>query len=131
MPLWEADAKFPGQQGKGLPPEQTPENPGQVYPNSSPSRAQGLFTYESIASKWHIAASQAEHWDRPHPPGVNDSNTSPAQTRRPDLVKSTDAVPGNGHPRGGDDPSSFASKDQREEEDNPCIDSKIGMLFAD
>ncbi|KZP01575.1 hypothetical protein CALVIDRAFT_532349 [Calocera viscosa TUFC12733] len=42
MSLWEADAKFPGQKGDGLPPKKTPENPGQVYPKSSPFRMHSL-----------------------------------------------------------------------------------------
>ncbi|KAI6002261.1 hypothetical protein F5J12DRAFT_842016 [Pisolithus orientalis] len=33
--LGEADAKFPGQEGGGLPPSPSAVNPGQVYPKSS------------------------------------------------------------------------------------------------
>ncbi|KAI6037947.1 hypothetical protein EDC04DRAFT_3063883 [Pisolithus marmoratus] len=37
--LGEADAKFPGQGGGGMPPSPSAVNPGQVYPKSSPQAA--------------------------------------------------------------------------------------------
>ncbi|EGO02997.1 hypothetical protein SERLA73DRAFT_103054 [Serpula lacrymans var. lacrymans S7.3] len=37
--LGEADAKFPGQGGDGIPPSPSRENPGQVYPKSDPKAA--------------------------------------------------------------------------------------------
>ncbi|KAI6115002.1 hypothetical protein EV401DRAFT_2073780 [Pisolithus croceorrhizus] len=37
--LGEADAKFPGQEGGGVPPSPSAVNPGQVYPKSSPHGA--------------------------------------------------------------------------------------------
>ncbi|KZT59482.1 hypothetical protein CALCODRAFT_516088 [Calocera cornea HHB12733] len=114
MSLWEADAKFPGQKGDGLAPEKTPENPGQVYPKSSP-----------------FPAPKAKHWDRPTPPGPDDP---PPESDKPPLarpMRTTDAVPGNGRPTGGDDPRNFASQDRREEQQNPSVDSEKGKLYAD
>ncbi|OAX37596.1 hypothetical protein K503DRAFT_742512 [Rhizopogon vinicolor AM-OR11-026] len=37
--LGEADAKFPSQKGKTMPPSPSRENPGQVYPKSDPEAA--------------------------------------------------------------------------------------------
>ncbi|RPD77160.1 hypothetical protein L226DRAFT_533155 [Lentinus tigrinus ALCF2SS1-7] len=39
MSMGDADAKFPGQHGSGLPPSPSRENPGQVYPQSDPKAA--------------------------------------------------------------------------------------------
>ncbi|KAL1938919.1 hypothetical protein VTO73DRAFT_11072 [Trametes versicolor] len=37
--MGDADAKFPGQHGAGLPPSPSRENPGQVFPQSDPKAA--------------------------------------------------------------------------------------------
>jgi len=112
--MWEADAKFPGQKGDGLPPEKTPEKAGQVYPKSDP-----------------FPVPPAEHWDRPTPPGPDDPPPESLKPPRAEPVRSTNSVPGNGHPTGGDDPSNFASQDRREEAQNPSVHSEKGKLYAD
>ncbi|KZP01576.1 hypothetical protein CALVIDRAFT_559387 [Calocera viscosa TUFC12733] len=105
MSLGDADAKFPGQGGDGLPPPKTAENPGQVYPKSDPQ-----------------AAPASEHFDRPLP----SEEPEPGKPPFPEPTKTTSAVPGTGGPGGA---AGMAAKDAIEESQNPSVDQERGEGF--
>ncbi|KZT59484.1 hypothetical protein CALCODRAFT_516089 [Calocera cornea HHB12733] len=105
MSLGDADAKFPGQSGEGLPPAKTRENPGQVYPKSDPQ-----------------SAPSSEHYDRPLPAEEHEQGKPPF----PEPTKTTAAVPGTGGPAG---PAGMAGKDAVEESQNPSVNQERGGGF--
>ncbi|EJU03666.1 hypothetical protein DACRYDRAFT_105828 [Dacryopinax primogenitus] len=105
MSLGEADAKFPGQGGNGLPPPKTAENPGQVYPKSDPQ-----------------IAPSSTHYDRPLP----SSEPTHAGPPPPEPSKTTSAVPGTG---GAVGTGRMIVKDALEEAENPAVDQERGGGF--